>query len=576
MSKRAQIIFPAHVRLLAALLLPAALLLFAMPVAGQPREETKSAPTESKSQVSTSGPLLSTSWPATPGAPGYSVEIRDETGRVLVASRTEENRISFRLHPGNYQYRVAVLNKFKKAGAWSLWAPLVVRVSLIPRLSSVRPRELSIPIPSAGPVSPESKSADPKPKRLTLLGKNLLPDTSVLIRSESGPVHIERTEYVGPEELRVYLSPKELKPGVLTIRVRNPGEKAGREQKSVAVVVGGPREDVAMIRPMRRDPRRKWSPERQRELARAEHRAMVRRALIPGLGPLQRGDPYEIGLWSTLYGSYLVGGLYEWQQGNEAVARATKPPLSLFADPVIVLVAASRLASGATSTDNMTWLGAAAALQSKRVADLRAEHRLHQERQVVYAGLALGTYLVQVYGESFRGFDLKKLVPGLPQYQAGNWQEGALWATGFGTLALGSLYAYRQGAAEADNARRDPLIGVLANPFGAGLALTTSGNTLFTALVAKAFADRGRTEARYDSMVRLQYGLAVGAAAVAVAYLVSVPPPASASGDSAGRHSGEHAPARYTAGVQAGFPLFYHGPDGRGHTATTVGWMLVF
>ena len=551
--------------------------LLAVPLPGQSKDGAKAAPAEDARKPTPEvppGPLLRTSWPATPDANGYVVEIRDATGRVLLTERTKENSVSFRLSPGAYQYRVAVLNKFRRPGTWSDWAALVVRLSMPPELTSVRPQQISIP-PAQPPGAPSSPPV-PRPKRLTLRGAHLLPDTTVLIQSETGSVAVERTEYVNADELLVFVSAAELRQGKLTVRVQNPGGKRGSGQGFVTVVVGGPRDDVAMIQPMRQDPARTMDPKRRADLARAERRAMTKRALIPMLGPIERKNAAEIGIWATLYGSYLIGGVSEWRKGNALAAEAGAAPLAFFSNPFLVVAGGSAVASG---TANSSLLLGGVLLSQQRLTALKREHRASQHRQLAIGGLAAGTYLVQVYGESFRGFDPAKLVPGLPQFKMGDWKEGALWSGGFAALALGSYYGYREANSAAAQISKEPLIGLLSNPVTAGMLLAGTGGSdtpAFLVMVGLSYAARSSAQSRFDTNVRLQYGLGVGAAVVVVAYLLNVPPAAQGGGGQPGRNSSGGQRGAFSGGALAGFPLLYYGPDDRGGKTTQVGWMLVF
>ncbi len=533
------------------------------------------AQTVEKPPVGEAGPLLTHTWPGSPDAVGYVVEIRDRDGRVVLRERTRRSRVEFRLAPGAYEYRISILNKFRKPGPWSPWAPLLVRLSLTPGFESVTPRR----IPAAPPAADGAKRELP-PRRLVVRGTNLLPATQVQVRGEgpeSKPLAVERVEFISAEEIHVYVRTEELRVGRLNVTLVNPGNKRSADEKNVSVVPPTRADTVTMIRPMEQDPARKGRPADPEAVAKravAERQAMRRRALIPGLGPLQRGNPWEIGLWGTLYGSYLVGGLHEWKAANAAAAAARNEPLSYYTNPLVVLFTGSRLSSNSDQNGGTIVIGSAL-LAHRDITRLNREYARHVERQYAIGALALGTYLVQVYGESFRGFDLGKLLPGLPQYKAGNWQEGLLWGSGIAALTIGSLYAFDAANREARNIENDPIVGTLSTGFGAAFlyaGLTSTGNLAFPSTLALAQSRHSAAESDYNQYNRAGQVMAVGAVAVAVAYLVNVPAGAepAAATNAAGRSSNrEQATLR-------GFPILVPSTDARGRTTAQVGWAFVF
>ena len=84
---------------------------------------------------SQSPPLLK--WGTVAGASSYYVEIRDQTSKIIFSKKvfsTTQN-ISF-LAPGNYEFRVAAVNKFNQMGNKSRWAKIKIEKALVPSFDS--------------------------------------------------------------------------------------------------------------------------------------------------------------------------------------------------------------------------------------------------------------------------------------------------------------------------------------------------------------------------------------------------------------------------------------------------------
>jgi hypothetical protein len=65
-------------------------------------------------------------WAAVDGAIRYEVKIADKKGTTVLEKTVPENRISFRLPPGNYRMKVRAVNIFEKIGSESEWENFII------------------------------------------------------------------------------------------------------------------------------------------------------------------------------------------------------------------------------------------------------------------------------------------------------------------------------------------------------------------------------------------------------------------------------------------------------------------
>ncbi|MDZ4726802.1 MAG: hypothetical protein SH817_11650 [Leptospira sp.] len=70
-------------------------------------------------------------WNAIENAGGYTIEIKDEAGKTIFEN-TKEPNVKVKLPIGKYNYRIAVINKFKRIEKWSAWNDLEIRPVAIP------------------------------------------------------------------------------------------------------------------------------------------------------------------------------------------------------------------------------------------------------------------------------------------------------------------------------------------------------------------------------------------------------------------------------------------------------------
>ncbi|MBL0266224.1 MAG: hypothetical protein IPQ05_20745, partial [Leptospiraceae bacterium] len=73
---------------------------------------------------------------------GYRIEIKSDE-KVIIETNVNENIYHVDLPKGKYEFRIGVLNFFKKPVVWSYWNPLRVIVSQQPILDTER-QEMAI------------------------------------------------------------------------------------------------------------------------------------------------------------------------------------------------------------------------------------------------------------------------------------------------------------------------------------------------------------------------------------------------------------------------------------------------
>lgn len=68
-------------------------------------------------------------WEDVEGAVKYEVQIKNQSGSIVVREVVTSPRIAFSLKPGKYQLRIGSVNKFNKVSSWSDWQPIEIKKS---------------------------------------------------------------------------------------------------------------------------------------------------------------------------------------------------------------------------------------------------------------------------------------------------------------------------------------------------------------------------------------------------------------------------------------------------------------
>lgn len=141
-------------------------------------------------------------WRAIPASNGYRVEIKSED-KVIIQTNVNENIYYVDLPKGKYEFRIAVLNLFKKPVVWSYWNPLRVIISQTPILNSDR-QELAIG------------------DTVELSGANFLENTKVSLISSGQVFPVEASM---KNETQITFATDKVKAGNYDLLLENPNNK---------------------------------------------------------------------------------------------------------------------------------------------------------------------------------------------------------------------------------------------------------------------------------------------------------------------------------------------------------------
>ena len=142
------------------------------------------------------------SWENVEGAWGYEVIIRNGSDEIL-RQQTNESELTFSLNPGEYEFSIAVLNKFKKIVGETPWKPLIIREAFQPVVRRFTPDEV---FEAAG-------------GSLTILAEvyQAKPDTRFFLTDEGGEKIEGRQSELKEESVTLVFPMNKLPPGVYTL-----------------------------------------------------------------------------------------------------------------------------------------------------------------------------------------------------------------------------------------------------------------------------------------------------------------------------------------------------------------------
>ena len=141
-------------------------------------------------------------WRAISAANGYRVEIKSDN-KVIIETNVTENIYYVDLPKGKYEFRIGVLNFFKKPVVWSYWNPLRVIVSREPLL--------------------EGEGIDVSLGDKALLsGENFLENTKINLVNEGKIIPVESLIL---NDKRITFPTEKLKLGTYDVILENPNNK---------------------------------------------------------------------------------------------------------------------------------------------------------------------------------------------------------------------------------------------------------------------------------------------------------------------------------------------------------------
>jgi hypothetical protein len=154
-------------------------------------------------------------WRKIENANGYKLEIKNEKQEIVLDVITETNIYYPDLSKGKYEFRIAVLNYFKKPALYSYWNPLKVIVSKIPVLNENWKKTIS-------------------GRKILLQGANFLENTRAIATDYNSKTFVLNTRLVNENKLE--LETTELKEGKYDLRLINPNNKVA-DFKSFLIIL---------------------------------------------------------------------------------------------------------------------------------------------------------------------------------------------------------------------------------------------------------------------------------------------------------------------------------------------------
>ena len=150
------------------------------------------------------------SWESVEGSGGYTLEIQDDNGAVVVSDFDKTTERTVHLGAGRYRYRVTVYNILGNPEIAGDWDELVVQKAERPAIESVSPRVLYL---------------DSSSLSFEVFGENIFGGSSVALVRAAGGEELAgvASSIAGDGSLAVVLSRDFAAPGEYRVRVRNPG-----------------------------------------------------------------------------------------------------------------------------------------------------------------------------------------------------------------------------------------------------------------------------------------------------------------------------------------------------------------
>lgn len=178
------------------------------------------------------GKLINLEWKPVDNAAGYSVQIKNDHDIVVVKKKLDQNKIEVRLTPGEFYFRIGVLNKFRKVAVWSDWARVDVKKPILPSIKSVEPAIIN------------NKTTVQK---IILRGENLFQFTKINVKIDKKELPIQKKEFINSETMAFSIDASKASPGSYSIILTNPGNKLF--QKDNVFSIDAPPKMMALKKP---------------------------------------------------------------------------------------------------------------------------------------------------------------------------------------------------------------------------------------------------------------------------------------------------------------------------------------
>ena len=142
------------------------------------------------------------SWGDVEAAWGYEVIIRSGSEEVL-RQQTKESVLTFSLNPGEYEFSIVVLNKFKKVVGETPWKPLIIKEAFQPVVRRFTPDKVFEAAGGSLAIQAEVYQAKP--------------DTHFFLTGESGEEIEGRQSELKEESVTLVFPMNKLPPGIYTL-----------------------------------------------------------------------------------------------------------------------------------------------------------------------------------------------------------------------------------------------------------------------------------------------------------------------------------------------------------------------
>ena len=313
-------------------------------------------------------------WKPVENAESYKLEIRPEDNKQIQLS-LKENQAHLDLKPGKYEYRVGVLNKFKKVKHWSKWLPLEVVYSQPPVINDDSRYSFFLP---------------EKEQEIVVKGKYFLEEMEVELESNSDKIPIKNLQRISDTELRFKVNLESYtKPDQIQLTLRNPLNKFTTKKsflvleekpkpKEPEVVVTEERGNGKTEEPAKSETKEVKEPTESKSYSAEVLPPLWRSSLVPGWGQYYKTEKtkaYTIG-GSVLFflGSYFFFESYK----DYSVARSERYSNLLFLIP-----------------GDRNLLPAALYLRNQSVHS-RSEAQDNLEKQEAVLGIAAAIYIYNI------------------------------------------------------------------------------------------------------------------------------------------------------------------------------------
>ncbi len=146
------------------------------------------------------------SWAEVSGAWGYEVVIRSGE-KEIIREQINQSEYTFSLAPGEYEFAIVVLNKFKKAVSMTSWQPLIIKEALQPVVRRFTPEEVY----------------QNQGEELTIKAEvyQAREETSFFLLDSSGGAIEGRITELNAESVTLVFPLKDMAPGVYTLKAED-------------------------------------------------------------------------------------------------------------------------------------------------------------------------------------------------------------------------------------------------------------------------------------------------------------------------------------------------------------------